>query len=295
MFYNQTKYKEACKAAMEALKKFKFVIRKLHVKETKEESEALRAIGLYNAINRTGKFLDKLEFLLVKANETIVELGLNYSLIPIEEGIKEAREHLLNATSLLEEGKVDEAAKEIGKAHHVVAGYMGILHPIVNAHKVKRAEKFVNKTISRLEKLKSRLNNLLINASPVAKMAVTLAIQKAHDHILKVKKMLTGLPVKRFNLLVNELLNVKKEEEVALSLFSKEKPKVAHLFRDVEKTEKEIQALQSSLISLGINASNLNLTIQEAKNLLSQAMVFLGEGKKEEAKKLIEQAKKKDG
>ena len=80
---------------------------------------------------------------------------------------------------------------------------------------------------------------------------------------------------------------------IALSLFSKEKPKVAHLFRDVEKTEKEIQALQSSLISLGINASNLNLTIQEAKNLLSQVIVFLGEGKKEEAKKLIEQAKEK--
>ena len=277
------RYGEASKKAIEAMQMFKEAIKIAHKatpeKLTMAENVTLKAIGLKVAINRSYSFIEKFESLVNKA-----ELE-GYNLTTVRGKIDAARTHLENALTALEEGDVDTAAKELATARANIGQAVGEFHKIVKTFKIRKVKKFIEKAEERIIELRERVEALPIPS--LAKVKVLMALRMAEENIRKAKEFLKLEDVKD---VIRQLEKFKKKEEESFEALGKE---TAKTLRKIGKLEGIVLALERKirvLADTGVNVSEAEDAIKNAKSLMKEALVQVRLGNSEAAKEALEKA-----
>ena len=203
-------YEEAVDKLLTALKELKDVFKAVEeIVEQYEGAEevadaAERFIGLRVAIERAYNFSYKIELL---ANASAEE---GYNVSSILALLAEARELLANASALLDEGAVSDAAKTLAAARKLLGLAMAELHKLTKDIKVKRVGKIIAKIEKELEDVRKRVIQALDKVPEPIKAMLNKTLMQIMNKTLCVKKT---LEVKEIAKLMKELKTFKKGVE----------------------------------------------------------------------------------
>jgi len=283
---DEGKHREASEKAIEAMQMFKEAVKVVHEiapgKPVEAEVVAEKAMGLRVAINRTYSFAERLEGLADKAESE------GYNVTVVREEINETRTHLENALTALEDGDVDTAAKELAIARKTIGQAMGKFHKITKAFKAKMAEKFLEKAEERITELKERIKALPIPPFTKAKILRTLGM--AEENIKRAKGL---IKVKNFKDAINQLERFREKEEESFKALGEEKAEIAKILKEIGKLERTISSFEErikTLKLLGVDVSEVETPLKNAKNLVKEALTQIKLGNNKVAKEALDKA-----
>lgn len=274
---SEGKIEEAEEDAITAMNEFKEAMRQLRGADVTASIPA--QIGIEQAINRTKIFIERLEKIVEKAEE------MGYNTTNIRARIGEAKTILEEATILLSEGEVEEAAKKLGEARRTIAGLIGELNRITKAEKSRKIEAFTEKALKRLTKIEEEAEELL---PPQAAEKVKAAIEKAKAHIAQIKNL---TKTKRLEHAVDEIEDMLNDIEEGDDQLEKEKPAVVQRLRaTVTRITNILNGLQQRADRLGDveGISEIQDMLAEARSLLQAALEELESGDPKSASKTLE-------
>ncbi|MEE9586044.1 MAG: hypothetical protein V3W09_04005 [Nitrososphaerales archaeon] len=264
--FNEGRVEEAGESAIAAMNEFKESMRLLKGANVTASAPAPR--GIEQAINRTRIFIERLEGITEKAEEQ------GYNTTDIRARIDRAKTILDNATELLNEGEVNEAAKKIGEAKRAVTGLIGELNRISKAEKSRRINEFVDKALERLTDIEEKAEELL---PPQAAEKVKAAIERAKAHLNQTRNLVEQ---KRIGNAIDALEDMIGDAEESHNELSREMPAVAQRF------EAAVSNIKNRLTILQNEVNRLNVTdttvvkemLVNASNLLQKASEDLRSG-----------------
>jgi tetratricopeptide (TPR) repeat protein len=157
-------YEDATLKALEAMRLCREAYRTLHealeekgfVKPERPEMPEVQGRGILVAVNRSLERIERLEALIGKLEEALLQVGGN---------LTEAKA-LLNASEiqqLLNAGKVSEAAKRLAEANKLIEQAYGLLHFTAKTRVAERVEKYKSKVLEELEELGKAVNATALN------------------------------------------------------------------------------------------------------------------------------------
>lgn len=279
-------YANACSYALKAMQKFKLALQTaykfaLRVETKEEEEKAFNLVCLRTAISRAYDFADRIEAL---ANSTEEKFGVNLTTVKNE--VEDARVHLNNAESLLDEGKINEAAKELATARGILGRCVGEIHSTTKKLTIPRAERYLNQVRERLQAHVEQMSRFL-NRYRVSEMLqnASYSITTAQEYIKK-----------------GDVENALKEIEKAKGYVEKSvdevkslEPDTAKMIKMAEKFEVRLRLLEGMLKHAKIKGPELAAIkekLGEAKSLaarLSNQIRNQKIGEAEETVKFLEE------
>ncbi|MCX8176524.1 MAG: hypothetical protein N3E48_04775, partial [Candidatus Bathyarchaeota archaeon] len=238
-------------------------------------------VCLRNAIERAYIFADKVEAL---ANSTEEKFEVDLTTVKAE--IDEAREHLDNATNLLDEGRVNEAAKELATARGILGRCVGEIHSTAKKLMVPRTERHLNQVRERLQAHVEQMSRFL-NKHRVSEMLqnASYSIDTAQGYIKK------GDAEKA----LREIEKVRKYIEKSIDEIESLEPGTAKMLKKAEMFEVKLRLLEGMLKHAKLKGpvlATVKEKIGEAKDLvtkLSEQIKNQKIGEAEETVKLLEE------
>ena len=287
-YRNNGDYPNACKYAIKAMQKFKLALLvtykfTLKLEVRKVENETLKITCLRKAIERAYMFADRVEAL---ANSTEEKFGYNLTTVKLK--IEEAREHLENATNLLDEGLVDEAAKELAIARGILGKCVGEIHSAAKKFKITRAEYFLNQTKKRLKSHMEEVISSINRTSILNKTGISQALQNASHSIEVAEEFIKRGNVERA---LKKLEEVREHVEESTSELENIKPDVAKMLRKVNTFEIKLRWLEGMLKHMKFKGPGLTTAedkLEEVKNLIKKVSDQIKNQKISEAEETIE-------
>ena len=260
--------------------------------ETPKEREARKAIGLRAAIERIRLKVERLR----EIAENAAAQGINAS--RIIERLENLTDLLSRVEERIEAGDIGEAAKDREMSQRMFGKAMAALKPVIEAHKTRRAEKFLNMLEERVSKTSDRINKI-ISRLPIPKLARS-----------KIAKKL-GLEVESIKSKIQETQNLLREGKVmdAIAKLSElrgdvaklmaetmkqpsMKPKVGEILEGIDRREMMLEVLEEKVKMLeerGLNVTGLLTEIREARDLIQEVIEKLEKGESAIAENLLTQ------
>lgn len=214
---------------------------KTAVGSTPEESEDLkkaeRVNELRQAISRAIEFKNRLRNIAATSNAAS-NVSANFD--DFDTTIKEA-------AKLVEDGKIDEAASALEKAHHILNDIQKTLMQKSKEQRLPKAREFV-------ERMAKRIDEMIQNAKEIGlPQDVIDALENAKAKLLAAKS-------------VKEILNVAKEIKGEKNEFAEQKGK--NFERAVKHLESRLQEAERKAQQMGMNVDafdSIHKTIDDAK------------------------------
>lgn len=291
--WDEGRYREVCEKAIEAMKSFKNVLVTIHkakpsTEMSKVEVKVRKAIGLKVAIERALAYADKIEKLIVNAEERGFEVS------EIKERISKASEILEEALELLDEGKVDDAARKLGEARKLLGEAMAEYRKTITQKiKLKMTERFLSKVKERVEELKEKILPLLEKLPEEKRVKVGILIANATSKIEeareKTKQGISELP--KIMPTLREI--VKKIHESKKEVGEKRLEKIEILI-ETKRLQTQILRLNvriKLLEKFGIDTEEAEKMLNETRNLLEIVKTYTNQNNLEKAKETVEKAK----
>lgn len=295
-FRNEGKYAEAKDKIMEAMQHLRNatlpIADDLEEAETPEEKEAREAVGIEAAIERMQTRIGKLK----EIAENAAARGINAS--KIIERLGNVTELLTRIKEHIEAGNISEAAKKREMSQRWFGEAMAALKPIIETHKARQAEKFLNMTEERLTRISNMINNI-VSRLPIPKHARNMitqnmgrGIKTAQNKIAEVRsllregKIIDALP-KLGELradIANLMAEMKKQPNV--------EPEVGEALEKINRREIALDILEDRseiLEEKGMNVTSLLTKIHEARDLIQSTVKNLKERKLTTVENLLAQ------
>jgi DNA repair exonuclease SbcCD ATPase subunit len=291
---DEGKYREACEKAVEAMRSFKNVLVAIHkakppIEAPKAEVEARKAIGLKVAVERAKIYADRLEKLIASAEDRGFKVPTE-----IKEKISKARSILDEALRLLDEGKVDEAARKLGDARKLLGEAMAEFRKTVAQQiKLKMTERFLNKTEERIEKLKERLLPLLEKLPEEKREKVEALIANATRHVEEAKeKARHGIrEIPKIMPILREIAKTIHETRKEAGEKRLEKIGVLIEVRKLQAQTLRLEARIRLLERLGVDMADAKNMLNETRSLLNEAKNYIDQDNPDKAKEAVEKAR----
>lgn len=247
------------------------------------DEEADRAVGLYEAISRAYRFLERVN----ETTDRLKEKGYNVS--EVREMLIEANSTLTEAESLLEQGNITGAADKKAAARQMLGRAMGLLHSMYRGDRVEKASKFLEKTEKRLQRMEERVLGILsgLTVPPEAVQGITQAFNKAQQRLQEARGMLEE---GNYDDAMDEIEGLLEESNDALDEVDHGR---GNKIRAIQRIEAKIEYLNRTLQSLrsqGTNVSHLEDLLNQATALLQDAYDGLEAGRIDEVEELIDEA-----
>jgi len=271
---------EADDAALRAMSEFKKAMQLLGAANLTAAVSAQK--GIEQAAGRAQTFLRKIQAIVVRAEE------LGYNTTRMRERIAYANATLNETLELVAAGKVDEAARKLGEARHIVDRLNGEVKTIARDEAGRRIERFTDRATKRLNELRNKTGELEI--PPPAAAAIKSALDNARSHMERAKKLIREKNIKGAVEVLEEMV---KEERRGVERLKKELPALSNRLKaSVRQLESRIESLERQLASFEdrVDAAALRDRLQKARNLLKQALVELEKGDVEAASRSVRKA-----
>jgi len=278
-FRNEGNYAEAKDKIMEAMQHLRnaalLVADDLEEVETPEEREAREAVGIEAAAERIQARIQKLR----EIAENAAARGINAS--QIIERLGNVTELLIRIREHIEAGNISEAAKEREMSQRWIGEAMAALKPIIETHKVRQAERFLNKTEERLSRISTMINNI-ISRLPIPEFArkritqnMGQGIKTAQNKIAEVRNLLQEgkitNAISKLGELRADIANLMAEMKQQPNV----EPEVGEALEKIDLCEIALDILEDRLEILkekGVNVTDLLTKIHEARNLIQSAV-----------------------
>jgi len=293
---DEGKYAEAKEKILEAMQHLRnatlSIADDLEEVETPDEKEAREAAGIEAAIERIQARIEKLR----EIAENAAARGINAS--QIIERLGNVTELFTRIKEHIEAGNITEAAKEREMSQRWFGEAMAALKPIIETHKARQAERFLNMTEERLSRISNMINNI-ISRLPIPEFARKMITQNmghglktAQSKIAEVRsllqegKIIDAIP-KLGELradIANLMAEMKKQPNV--------EPEVGEALEKIDRREVALDILEDRseiLEEKGVNVTGLLTKIHEARDLIQSAIENLNEGKLTTVENLLAQ------
>lgn len=230
-----------------------------------EESDGLKKAEEVNelrqAITRAKEFKDRLANIAVTNNINITATStLSDNFAGFDEAIQEAED-------LVNDGKIDEAARALAKSRQILQDIQKSLMEQARAQRQLKAKEFV-------ERMVSRIDEMIENAKAIGlSQDVIDALENAKTKLLAAKS-------------VNEILSVAEEIKVEKDEFTEQKRK---------NFERAIEHLESRLHEAKLNAEQFGISddvFDEIQELVDDAKEQWAAGETKSAMNMLEKAEK---
>jgi len=249
--------------------------------ERPEEREARIAAGIEAAIERIRSRIERLK----EIAEAAEERGINASRIITR--LQNLTDLLAGIKERIEAGDISEAAREKEMSQRWFGEAMAELRPIINVYKAKQAERFLDMAEKRLIKISSRIEGILnklpipVVAKKIIAKVISQNVEAAKNRIAQARGL---LKMGRINDAVQMLIGL-RGEIAGLMREMKVRPEVKREVGEaleridlyevaLEVLEKRAEILQDK----GVNVTDLLAKIQEARDLITEAVGSLEEG-----------------
>jgi tetratricopeptide (TPR) repeat protein len=281
-------YEQCIEKATQALNAYGKATAKLHVgEEDNEEPEDEKTeanLGLFTAVEKAREYLEKLRSIASDLESQGVDVTEAVGLLDQAEAALDSAEGELNLGNFVEaEGLLEEARSLMGQA-------TGELRSLSQPKRKEKAERFINQTTIRFRQLEEKMLQILskYNVSEEDTQALTTEFQamKAALENMDVDKEGLGNVVDRLKGLVKESREIGRDREDV------EKETLDRLY-DLDKLEARLNRYRErirELERLGNSTEELTGLLQEAESLITEATNKLGEGDKEAAERLTNEA-----
>jgi len=282
---DEGKYAEAKEKILEAMQHLRNAMLPigddLEEAETPEEKEAREAIGIEAATERIQARIEKLR----EIAENATAQGINAS--QIIERLGNVTELLIRIREHIEAGNISEAAKEREMSQRWIGEAMAALKPIIETHKVRQAERFLNKTEERLSRISTMINNI-ISRLPIPEFArkritqnMGQGIKTAQNKIAEARNLLQEgkitNAISKLGELRADIANLMAEMKQQPNV----EPEVGEALEKIDLREIALDILEDRLEILeekGVNVTDILTKIHEARDLIQSAVENLKKG-----------------
>jgi len=282
---DEGKYAEAKEKILEAMQHLRNAMLPigddLEEVETQEEKDAREAIGIEAAIERIQARIEKLRGIA----ENAIAQGINAS--QIIDRLGNVTELLIRIKEHIKAGNISEAAKEREMSQRGIGEAMAALKPIIETHKVRQAERFLNKTEERLSRISTMINNI-ISRLPIPEFArkritqnMGQGIKTAQNKIAEVRNLLQEGKItdaiSKLGELRADIANLMAEMKQQPNV----EPEIGEALEKIDLREIALDILEDRLEILeekGVNVTDLLTKIHEARNLIQSAVENLKKG-----------------
>jgi archaellum component FlaC len=289
-----TKYTEAKEKILEAMKYMKKAMvdasSDLNKVETSEENETSMVAGIEDATKRLNITARKLYDLAEMANAP----GINAS--NLNKKIASVSESLLKIKGHISAGNLSQVTSEINVSKRAIGDAMSELNKIIEVEKKNQTEHFVNMTEKRLLKISDLVTKLIDkqNIPPGLKNATMNRIENSlQNSQKKIEALRILLKEGDVNQAIARLHEVLANLENMTSEADAQKPGTSKLLGEINRLEATVDMLENQarlLSKKGVDTSAVLAKLQEARNLISQAVESLKGGNNEASKDSCNQA-----
>lgn len=240
-----------------------------------------RGIGLSVSIERAYVFLNRV-------NRTVDHLEWEgYNVSSIKDDLEEAKIRLVQALKHLEEGSINETAREHGEAWGILGRTNGLLHNVTKVRKNVLAERFLKQVESRIlywnvtiDSLHEHFEEMRILA---AKNALKNTVKKVPRISSKIEWGHTDEVLDEIAAIVNNLDEISNELDEVNST----------ILNDVNRIQAQISVLRATLLRptrKDLNSTIITQEIEATETLLDHVIELLAEGDIKAATELLEEA-----